>query len=130
MDDDHFTIINKQSWIKGVVNFRRILFHTLSPYFRSISPLNFTGPCAEGLLVTASPSSPLLGECRCDPNTMGDHYWGPGASCHEHYSTGPCQERGGLFLPGGLCGCSAAMPHFHNATSRCYQLGKSKKSYY
>lgn len=36
---------------------------------------------------------------------------------------GPCQERGGIFLPGGQCGCDPSLPHFHNSTGKCYQLG-------
>lgn len=36
---------------------------------------------------------------------------------------GPCQERGGIFLPGGQCGCDPSLPHFHNGTGKCYQLG-------
>lgn len=36
---------------------------------------------------------------------------------------GPCQERGGIFLPGGQCGCEPSLPHYHNATGKCYQLG-------
>lgn len=36
---------------------------------------------------------------------------------------GPCQERGGIFLPGGQCGCEPSLPHFHNGTGKCYQLG-------
>lgn len=36
---------------------------------------------------------------------------------------GPCQERGGIFLPGGQCGCDASLPHYHNGTGKCYQLG-------
>lgn len=44
-------------------------------------------------------------------------------TCHEHYTMGPCQERGGIFLPGGQCGCDPLLPHFHNGTGKCYQLG-------
>ncbi|KAL1459141.1 hypothetical protein WDU94_011148 [Cyamophila willieti] len=81
------------------------------------------GPCAEGQLITLSKSSRLVGECRCDGQEMAEFYWEPGGTCHQHFTTGPCQERGGLFLPGGQCGCEPNMPHYHNATSRCYQLG-------
>lgn len=48
---------------------------------------------------------------------------GVSGTCHEHYTTGPCQERGGIFLPGGQCGCDASLPHYHNGTGKCYQLG-------
>lgn len=39
-------------------------------------------------------------------------------------SAGPCLERGGIFLPGGKCGCHHTLPHYHNLTNRCYPLGK------
>uniref|UniRef100_A0A8D9AI90 DUF4789 domain-containing protein n=1 Tax=Cacopsylla melanoneura TaxID=428564 RepID=A0A8D9AI90_9HEMI len=81
------------------------------------------GPCAEGQLIALSKSSRLVGECRCDAQEMAEFYWEPGGTCHQHFTTGPCQERGGLFLPGGQCGCEPNMPHYHNASSRCYQLG-------
>lgn len=87
-------------------------------------PRNNRGPCPEGQLLIKSNESTWVGKCGCD-NTgeLAQYYWSPGGTCHEHYTTGPCQERGGLFLPGATCGCQMELPHYHNATNKCYQLG-------
>lgn len=56
--------------------------------------------------------------------TQGAHFWEPDGGCYAHYSRGPC-EKGELFLPGGKCGCEAHLPHYHNETASCYELGKT-----
>ncbi|KAJ1525941.1 hypothetical protein ONE63_009128 [Megalurothrips usitatus] len=94
------------------------------------------GPCYRGELLVAapaprgappSPSSPPLGACRCEPRGELARFYSPQAkTCHEHYTPGPCQEKGLLFLPGGpgggQCGCSPDLPHYHPDTGRCYQI--------
>ncbi|XP_018898469.2 uncharacterized protein [Bemisia tabaci] len=85
---------------------------------------NSRGPCPEGQLLISSKTSPSIGECRCESTGhLSQYYWSPTGTCHEHYTTGPCLERGGIFLPGGKCGCHHTLPHYHNLTNRCYPLG-------
>lgn len=43
--------------------------------------------------------------------------------CFEHFTFGPCEDHGKLFLPGGKCGCSVRLPHYHEETDQCYELG-------
>lgn len=87
-------------------------------------PRNTRGPCPEGRLFITSAESAAIGKCGCENSgELAQYYWTPTGTCHEHYTTGPCQERGGLFLPGGTCGCQPDLPHYHNTTARCYQLG-------
>ncbi|XP_050543701.1 uncharacterized protein LOC126906845 [Daktulosphaira vitifoliae] len=82
------------------------------------------GPCTDGQLLIASTYNDAIGECACENvPELKSYYWAPAGTCHEPYTTGPCQERGGIFLPGGQCGCDPSLPHFHNGTGKCYQLG-------
>ncbi|VVC35424.1 Domain of unknown function DUF4789 [Cinara cedri] len=82
------------------------------------------GPCTEGQLLVSSAQNDLIGNCKCENvQELATYFWAPTGTCHEHYTTGPCQERGGIFLPGGQCGCDPTLPHFHNGTGKCYQLG-------
>ncbi|XP_025200849.1 uncharacterized protein LOC112598550 [Melanaphis sacchari] len=82
------------------------------------------GPCTEGQLLVPNAMNNLIGDCRCENvPELATYFWAPAGTCHEHYTMGPCQERGGIFLPGGQCGCDPSLPHFHNGTGKCYQLG-------
>lgn len=81
------------------------------------------GPCPRGeLLVTGEDG---LAICSC--STIGElsryHWLGGNGGCHEHYTKGPCSEPGELFLPGGTCGCNSQLPHYHESSGMCYQLG-------
>jgi len=82
------------------------------------------GPCPRGhLLAPGYPDSPL-GECRCDDNgRLGRYYWPASGTCHQHFTPGPCQERGTLFLPEGKCGCHPGLKEYHAETKMCYQIG-------
>ncbi|XP_068082714.1 uncharacterized protein [Anabrus simplex] len=81
------------------------------------------GPCPKGELLVAGDAQKIP-QCRCEASgQLAQHYWPSGQSCHEHYTRGPCLERGNIFLPGGICGCSQNLPHYHIETRKCYQLG-------
>lgn len=103
--------------------------HSFWPKDERCYPRNSKGPCPEGQLLLAGSETvggaASIGRCGCEyTDELARHYWSPTGTCHEHYTTGPCQERGGLFLPSGTCGCQTELPHYHNATNKCYQLGE------
>ncbi|XP_014476201.1 PREDICTED: uncharacterized protein LOC106745260 [Dinoponera quadriceps] len=81
------------------------------------------GPCPRGELLVADEEG--LATCSCSTNDeLGRYHWlGSGGGCHEHYTKGPCSEPGELFLPGGTCGCHSRLPHYHEPSGMCYQLG-------
>ncbi|XP_053995962.1 uncharacterized protein LOC128885747 isoform X1 [Hylaeus anthracinus] len=86
-------------------------------------PLFSRGPCPKGELVTTDEDGLTI--CSCSmTGELGKYHW-PGivGGCHEHYTKGPCTEPGHLFLPGGECGCHSELPHYHEPTGMCYQLG-------
>ncbi|XP_076387618.1 uncharacterized protein LOC100876616 [Megachile rotundata] len=81
------------------------------------------GPCPKGELLTTDEDGLTI--CSCSiTGELGRYHW-PGSvgGCHEHYTKGPCTEPGELFLPGGTCGCHSGLPHYHEPTRLCYQLG-------
>lgn len=82
------------------------------------------GPCPRGELLVVGEDG--LATCSC--STSGElaryHWLGNGGGCHEHYTKGPCSEPGELFLPGGTCGCHPQLPHYHESSGMCYQLGE------
>lgn len=85
------------------------------------------GPCPKGEILTRNEDG--LAICSCSTTgELGRYHW-PGAigGCHEHYTKGPCTEPGELFLPGGTCGCHSELPHYHELTGKCYQLGEITK---
>ncbi|XP_014612082.1 PREDICTED: uncharacterized protein LOC106791159 [Polistes canadensis] len=81
------------------------------------------GPCPRGELLILGEDG--LAKCSCSmTGELGRYYWlGSVGGCHEHYTKGPCTEPGELFLPGGVCGCHPKLPHYHESTGMCYQLG-------
>ncbi|XP_017893028.1 uncharacterized protein LOC108632765 [Ceratina calcarata] len=81
------------------------------------------GPCPKGELLTTDEDE--LATCSCSAQgELGGYHWpGNPGSCHEHYTKGPCTEPGELFLPGSVCGCHSKLPHYHEPTRMCYQLG-------
>lgn len=56
---------------------------------------------------------------------VGKYYYRNDDSCHEHYTRGPCQGAGELFLPNGKCGCNSMLPHYHPETDQCYEIGNT-----
>ncbi|XP_008217155.1 multiple epidermal growth factor-like domains protein 10 isoform X1 [Nasonia vitripennis] len=81
------------------------------------------GPCPKGELLILDKDG--LAACACSRDGELGKFYSPygGIGCYEHYTKGPCQEPGELFLPGGKCGCHEDMPQFHKPTNMCYQLG-------
>lgn len=51
------------------------------------------------------------------------YYHSDTETCYEHFTKGPCQGTGELFLPDGNCGCNPKLPHFHTNTHQCYEIG-------
>lgn len=82
------------------------------------------GPCPRGELLVSDEDG--LATCSCSTSgELGRYHWlGNGGGCHEHYTKGPCSEPGELFLPGGTCGCHSQLPHYHEPSGMCYQLGE------
>lgn len=81
------------------------------------------GPCPRGQLLTVG-SSDKLAVCKCnDKYELGDYNYGGGKGCFQHFTKGPCTERGHLFLPDKTCGCSEQLPHYHNTTKMCFEIG-------
>nr|XP_012228873.1 PREDICTED: uncharacterized protein LOC105675942 [Linepithema humile] len=81
------------------------------------------GPCPRGELLVLGEDG--LAACSCSTGgELGRYHWpGNGGGCHEHYTKGPCSEPGELFLPGGACGCHSQLPHYHEPSGMCYELG-------
>lgn len=81
------------------------------------------GPCARGKLVRALAGG-RIAECVCENGgEMAAHYYAAEEACYELYTRGPCESAGQLFQPGGQCGCTVHMPHYDEATDRCYEIG-------
>lgn len=68
----------------------------------------------------------ILLQCE-NSGDMQEYFHHIDETCHEHYTRGPCQINGQIFLPGGNCGCSSQLPHYHEFTNQCYELGKMIK---
>lgn len=63
---------------------------------------------------------------QCENNgELAPYYYGTDKSCYEHFTHGPCERIGELYLPGGKCGCHIKLPHYHEESDRCYEIGKS-----
>ncbi|KAK9873081.1 hypothetical protein WA026_020812 [Henosepilachna vigintioctopunctata] len=77
------------------------------------------GPCAKGLLLT---ETNRLASCRCDESEELKTYKHDNGKCYEHFSKGPCEEKGSLFLNNQVCGCHSSLPHFHEESQQCYEL--------
>lgn len=44
--------------------------------------------------------------------------------CYQHFTKGPCWEKGHLFLPDKTCGCFDYLPHYHENTQMCFEVGE------
>lgn len=56
-------------------------------------------------------------------NELAQYYYKPLGTCYEHFTVGPCEDAGKVFLPGGKCGCHVKLPNYHEDTDQCYELG-------
>lgn len=56
-------------------------------------------------------------------NELAQYYYKPLGTCYEHFTVGPCEDVGKIFLPGGKCGCHVKLPNYHEETDQCYELG-------
>lgn len=54
---------------------------------------------------------------------LAQYFYSTDNSCHEHFTRGPCDGSGQLFLPGGKCGCHVKLPHYHEETDQCFEIG-------
>lgn len=79
------------------------------------------GPCSIGQLITLGPED--LGVCKCNHRYEMKEYWSEGNGCFQHFTRGPCKEKGHIFLPDRSCGCHEFLPHFHNETQQCFEIG-------
>lgn len=64
----------------------------------------------------------VYAQCESDGG-LSQYYYSEDNSCHEHFTRGPCEGNGELFLPGGKCGCHVKLPHYHEATDQCFEIG-------
>ncbi|XP_055316811.1 uncharacterized protein LOC129576172 isoform X3 [Sitodiplosis mosellana] len=84
--------------------------------------LHTRGPCPKGKLFVMGKNR--LAECKCEnENELAQYYYKPLGTCYEHFTVGPCEEPGKVFLPGGKCGCHVKLPNYHEDTDQCYELG-------
>ncbi|KAF7264723.1 hypothetical protein GWI33_022531 [Rhynchophorus ferrugineus] len=79
------------------------------------------GPCSKGQLLTVSQNR--LSVCECDKRKELRQFRAYDGRCYQHFTKGPCKEKGVLFLPDGTCGCHSFLPHYHNETDMCFELG-------
>ncbi|KAJ6642909.1 hypothetical protein Bhyg_07865 [Pseudolycoriella hygida] len=65
-----------------------------------------------------------LTECLCkNEGDLAQYFYSADSTCHEHFTKGPCEGIGQLYLPGGKCGCHVKLPHYHEETDQCYEIG-------
>ncbi|KAI4463632.1 hypothetical protein MML48_4g00021332 [Holotrichia oblita] len=81
------------------------------------------GPCTKGQLITASLDG--LAVCACNHKTDMIDYFYNGYGCFQHFTKGPCKEKGHLFLADRSCDCSDELPHFHDITKQCFEIGNT-----
>lgn len=61
--------------------------------------------------------------CKCnEKDELKDYFTQNG--CYAHFTKGPCKENGHLFLPDRTCGCHKFLPHFHEETEQCFEIGR------
>lgn len=56
-------------------------------------------------------------------NELAQYFYKPLGTCYEHFTVGPCEDAGKIFLPGGKCGCHVKLSNYHEETDQCYELG-------
>lgn len=61
--------------------------------------------------------------CACNHRYEMRNYWSKNNGCFEHFTRGPCKENGNLFLPNRTCGCNNLLPHYHEKSKLCYEIG-------
>lgn len=78
--------------------------------------------CAARVLIICKKKLILI-RLQCgNEGDLAQYYYKDG-TCHEHFTIGPCEGNGKLFLPGGRCGCHVKLPHYHEDTDQCYEIG-------
>ncbi|XP_019869110.2 uncharacterized protein LOC109597784 [Aethina tumida] len=80
------------------------------------------GPCAKGQLLY-SPSPDKMPACKCGKQRELREFRFDNGECYQHFTRGPCLEQGHLFLPDRSCGCHSFLPHYHEESEQCYELG-------
>lgn len=56
---------------------------------------------------------------------LAQYFYSNDNTCHEHFTKGPCEGLGQLYLPGGKCGCHIKLPNYHEETDQCYEIGNA-----
>lgn len=81
------------------------------------------GPCTKGQLITVSSDGSAV--CACNHKKDMIDYFYNGYGCFQHFTKGPCKEKGHLFLPDRSCDCTDELPHFHDVTKQCFEIGNT-----
>lgn len=85
--------------------------------------LHSRGPCSKGKLLSIGNDN--IAQCNCEnEGILSQYYFKSSDTCHEHFTKGPCHGAGQLFLPDGKCGCHLQLPHYHEPTDQCYEIGE------
>ncbi|XP_023030159.2 uncharacterized protein [Leptinotarsa decemlineata] len=80
------------------------------------------GPCPKGQLLTTDPNGNIP-VCKCGNQVELKDYRFADGQCYQHFTKGPCLEKGHLFLPDKTCGCHNYLPHYHEGSQKCFELG-------
>nr|XP_023030160.1 uncharacterized protein LOC111518060 isoform X2 [Leptinotarsa decemlineata] len=80
------------------------------------------GPCPKGQLLTTDPNGNIP-VCKCGNQVELKDYRFADGRCYQHFTKGPCLEKGHLFLPDKTCGCHNYLPHYHEGSQKCFELG-------
>lgn len=57
-----------------------------------------------------------------------EEYYHNQNGCFQHFTRGPCRQKGHLFLPDRQCGCHDFLPHYHEDTKQCFEIGAIDKA--
>lgn len=79
------------------------------------------GPCPKGQLLTVG--NDKIPVCTCNKQKELRTFRADDGRCYQYFTKGPCKEKGFLFLPDKSCGCHSFLPHYHEPTKKCYELG-------
>ncbi|XP_022912789.2 uncharacterized protein [Onthophagus taurus] len=79
------------------------------------------GPCPKAQLLTIDAKG--VSTCRCGKDDDTSEFKYKDSGCYQHFTRGPCKEKGHIFLPEGTCGCYDDLPHYHDVTQQCFEIG-------